>query len=274
MPEGSVPSIGSVPTNKHSFVNGHRLAPSHPPSIPSPFRHFFRHASESASGHLRALRTVLAQGRAMHDRPCGCFADGMLKALLIIAPSTSADMFRRSLGWRLRRCLSNPPRPRAAQTIRKFHASLVARPHSQSLGSRPTPMPLLQSTHETRWSCETPRAHRTTPGDRRRFGRRRSRSPKGEPAGRGGRFKPWSQSNHPGRRSRNGSLTTNPTSTGSTVPGIHPIPIRTASTNARHGRHLKSDWTTVARWFSNTPDKQEAHPPKNRRQKKSWHSGP
>jgi hypothetical protein len=36
---------------------------------------------------------------------------------------------------------------------------------------------------------------------------------------------------------------------------------------ARHGWHPKSNWTTAEPWFSNTPDKQEAHPPKNRRQK-------
>jgi hypothetical protein len=40
--------------------------------------------------------------------------------------------------------------------------------------------------------------------------------------------------------------TTNPTSTGSTVPGIHPIPIPKDSTKARHGKHLKSIWTTAA----------------------------
>jgi hypothetical protein len=74
--------------------------------------------------------------------------------------------------------------------------------------------------------------------------------------------RPWSQSNHPGRRSRNGSLTKSLISTDSTVPGIPPIPIPTASTKAKHGRHLKSIWTTAASWFSNTPDKQAARLPK------------
>ncbi len=34
-------------------------------------------------------------------------------------------------------------------------------------------------------------------------------------------------------------------------------------------KHPKSIWTTAASWFSNTPDMQAAHLPKNRRQKKS-----
>ena len=66
--------------------------------------------------------------------------------------------------------------------------------------------------------------------------------------------KPWSQSNRPGWRLKSGSPTTNPISIGSTVHGIPPIPIPTASIKARHGRHLKSNWTTDALWFSNTPD--------------------
>jgi len=48
--------------------------------------------------------------------------------------------------------------------------------------------------------------------------------------------------------------TMNPTSTGSTVPGIPPIPIPKDSTSARHGRHPKSSWTTSESWFSNPPD--------------------
>jgi hypothetical protein len=59
---------------------------------------------------------------------------------------------------------------------------------------------------------------------------------------------------------------------GSTVPGIHPIPIQKDSTKVPHGRHLKSIWTTAASWFSNTPE-DPGRLPKNRRQKKSWHSG-
>jgi hypothetical protein len=99
-----------------------------------------------------------------------------------------------------------------------------------------------------------------------RFGRRRSRSPKGEPAGWGGRIKPWSPSSHLGRRSKNGYPTTNRISTGSTVPGSHPIPILKASTKLMHGSPRKSNCTTAERWFSNPPDKKEAHPPKKRRQ--------
>jgi hypothetical protein len=37
----------------------------------------------------------------MHDRPCGWLADGLREALPIVAPSASADTFRRSLGGRL-----------------------------------------------------------------------------------------------------------------------------------------------------------------------------
>jgi len=41
-------------------------------------------------------------------------------------------------------------------------------------------------------------------------------------------------------RSRNGFPTTNPTLTGSTVPGIHPMPIHMATTKAKHAKHPKS----------------------------------
>ena len=58
--------------------------------------------------------------------------------------------------------------------------------------------------------------------------------------------RPWSRSNRPGRRSRNGFPTTNPTSTGSTVPGIQISLTQTGSTRRRHGKHLKSIWTTAA----------------------------
>jgi hypothetical protein len=37
--------------------------------------------------------------------------------------------------------------------------------------------------------------------------------------------------------------------------GVTPISIQTGSTKAKHGRHLKSIWTTAASWFSNTPDR-------------------
>ena len=50
--------------------------------------------------------------------------------------------------------------------------------------------------------------HRKTPRERRRFGRRRSRSPQGEPTKRGGRIKPSSPSNRPGRPFANGFPTT------------------------------------------------------------------
>jgi hypothetical protein len=57
-----------------------------------------------------------------------------------------------------------------------------------------------------------------------------------------------------------------PILTGSTIPGIHPIPIQMATTKAKHGRHLKSIWTTAASWFSNIPDParrvQRTPPPK------------
>jgi|GEM_PF-2749479 len=48
--------------------------------------------------------------------------------------------------------------------------------------------------------------------------------------------------------------TTNPTSTGSTAPGIPPIPIQKVSTSARRGVPRKSPSMTAALWFSNTPD--------------------
>ena len=71
--------------------------------------------------------------------------------------------------------------------------------------------------------------------------------------------KPWSPSNRPGWRLKSGSPTTNQTSIGSTVLGIHQTPTRTAWIKDRHGMHLKSNWTTDALWFSNTPD--TAHRP-------------
>jgi hypothetical protein len=42
----------------------------------------------------------------------------------------------------------------------------------------------------------------------------------------------------------------------------------------RHGLWQGIIWTTSASWFSNPPDRQEAQPPENRRQKNSWPSGP
>jgi hypothetical protein len=48
--------------------------------------------------------------------------------------------------------------------------------------------------------------------------------------------------------------TTNPTSTGSTVPGINPIPILMASISAPAGSQPKSVWTMAASWFSKIPD--------------------
>ena len=49
---------------------------------------------------------------------------------------------------------------------------------------------------------------------------------------------------------------------GLTVPGIHLSKTQTGSTKLRHGTHPKSIWKTTASWSSHTPDKQEAHPPK------------
>ena len=72
--------------------------------------------------------------------------------------------------------------------------------------------------------------------------------------------RPWNLSNRPGRRSRNGSPTTNRISTGSTDHGIHPIPTRTGSTKVPHGKLQKSDWTTAAFWFSNTHEKGDEPP--------------
>ena len=45
---------------------------------------------------------------------------------------------------------------------------------------------------------------------------------------------------------------TNRTSTGSTVPGIHPIPM--ASTSAPGGSQPRFDWTTAEPWFSTSSD--------------------
>ena len=57
-----------------------------------------------------------------------------------------------------------------------------------------------------------------------------------------------------GRPSRDGSPTTNPTSTGSTVPGIHQTrPLKT-STNAPPGSPKKSPLATVGLWFSKSPE--------------------
>jgi len=69
--------------------------------------------------------------------------------------------------------------------------------------------------------------------------------------------KPWSLSSRPGRRLKSGSPMTNPTSIGSTVLGVPPIPTQTASINARHGAPRKSPLMMAASWFSNTPEKGE-----------------
>jgi hypothetical protein len=62
---------------------------------------------------------------------------------------------------------------------------------------------------------------------------------------------------------------TNPTSIGSTVPESPMSLPGIGSTKARYGNPRKSNWTTVASWCSNTPDKQA----KNRCQKRSWQGG-
>lgn len=69
--------------------------------------------------------------------------------------------------------------------------------------------------------------------------------------------KPRSPSSRPGWRSRNGSSTTKPTSTALTVPEIHQTLTPTALIKARHGKRPRSNWTTDAPWFSNTPERGE-----------------
>ena len=88
----------------------------------------------------------------------------------------------------------NPPHPRPAQMPGLRHAPSLARPHPQSLGRRPLGMPLLQGHHETRPHHPPAGGNRKTPKACRRFGRRRSRSPQGEPAGGAG------ESNHGAHR--------------------------------------------------------------------------
>ena len=110
----------------------------------------------------------------------------------------------------------------------------------------PPPPRLVGGPHQ---SSATPRAafrHRKTPRDRRRFGRWRSRSPKGEPAGRGGRIKPSSPSNLPGKPSALGfqPTMTNPERTrpnsGTKAPAPLGMPRKSISETAapRPGLHL------------------------------------
>jgi hypothetical protein len=84
-----------------------------------------------------------------------------------------------------------------------------------------------------------------------------------------------SPSSRLGRPSKNGSPTTNRTSTGSTGPGIQPTPTRTSSTKGWRGGHPKSNWTTTAFWSSNFPDSaRRAQETKiNRCFKNPWHCG-
>ncbi len=64
----------------------------------------------------------------------------------------------------------------------------------------------------------------------------------------------WSPASLPGRRSRNGSPTTNRISTGSTVPGIHQArPLKT-STKAPPGNQRKSPSAMAEPWFSISPE--------------------
>lgn len=67
--------------------------------------------------------------------------------------------------------IGNRPRPRPTQTNRKIDASPLTRPHPQSLGSRPTRMPVLQSSHETRRCRQTPGANRIFSASPRFVGR-------------------------------------------------------------------------------------------------------
>jgi hypothetical protein len=69
--------------------------------------------------------------------------------------------------------------------------------------------------------------------------------------------------------------TTNRTSTGSTVPGSQPIPIRMASIKALHGNLRKSPSVTTASSFWKTPDRPAAqYLKKIRCLKQSWQGGP
>ena len=167
----------------------------------------------------------------------------------------------------------------------------------------PPPPRFVGRHHPAPASTTATLRHRKTPKACRRFGRRRSRSPQGEPARRGGRIKPWSPSSRPGRRSKNGLPTlrsghadckillrilfstmgrltaagafptTSRTSTGSTVPG-NPVNLtQTRSTKARSGNPRKSNWTKVALWFSNIPDPARRVQKMQPMPKKSWQSG-
>lgn len=67
--------------------------------------------------------------------------------------------------------IGDPPRSSTPETILSLHASPLARPHPQSLGSRPTLMPVLQSSHETRRCRQTPGANRIFSASPRFVGR-------------------------------------------------------------------------------------------------------
>ncbi len=82
---------------------------------------------------------------------------------------------------------------------------------------------------------------------------------------------PWSPSRRPGRPSKNGSPTTNPTSTGSTAQGILQIPTRTSSTKGWRGGHPKSNWTATTSWSSKIPDSAPAGQKINCCRIYSWH---
>ena len=77
---------------------------------------------------------------------------------------------------------TNPPHPRPTQTIRPRHAPPLARPHPQSVGRRPAPMPLLQRHDEARPQGPPSRGNQKTPKACRRFGQESAQRVKGRGA--------------------------------------------------------------------------------------------
>ena len=113
------------------------------------------------------------------------------------------------------------PRLRAISSSRASHRSQLARVRGarpalgagtkgrQPAAGSPKGGAAATSTDHRHPSATGPALrHRKTPRERRRFGRRRSRSPQGEPTKRGGRIKPSSPSNCRGRPFANGFPTT------------------------------------------------------------------
>ncbi len=152
---------------------------------------------------------------------------------------------KRILAWTVRTARSKPSQPSffpvstasgrssPMPTLQYAHEDHRRRAEARAGRILPAPLGTLGRCHQHPAATKAALRHRKTPRDRRRFGRRRSRSPQGEPAGLGGRIKPSSRSCPGNGRSGNGFPMTNRRTSGTKPPG-------SPTTAANPGPQLKN----------------------------------